>query len=401
MQAAIRGVLGGANVERDLTGQHLGHYKVLRYLGHGGTATIYEALDTTTGGRVALKVLRDDSKQRRFLLEAEALARVQHPHIINVMDFCRAETSTGDHVMILVLEFLDGEDLATTLRHDGPLRWTVVLDYAKQLCRALIAAHDAGVVHCDIKPANCYRVHKTEAPAQIKLLDFGVASFLDPETSACMPEYVPGPDGGPPVLAPRAFTPRYVANELIDGSVYDQRVDIYALGVLVYRLLTNKLPYPPARLYTAPRIEANPAPYPLRRAIPTIEVPEALEAVIFRAIATDPSDRYPDVRTLLTDLEAIETREIRPPRLPPNPLVWGDPAAEDSASMSQTVVAKAIVSDLRQTLPDTLVSDAPTKAPQRPPTPTTSHRWHRLILTTVAGLTFVALWQWLGSFVSP
>jgi serine/threonine protein kinase len=113
------------------------------------------------------------------------------------------------------MEYLEGEDLAATLEHDGPLRWTRVLAIAKQICEALIAAHDQGVVHCDIKPANCFRIVRGDTADFIKVLDFGVASFACRETGKCTPDPAPG-TGQRRLRAaasrgPRLGTPGYMA----------------------------------------------------------------------------------------------------------------------------------------------------------------------------------------------
>jgi serine/threonine protein kinase len=114
---------------------------------------------------------------RRFQQEARAASRLRDEHIIDVSDFGRDTLADGEPVAYLAMEQLEGEDLATTLEQDGPLRWTRVLAIAKQICRALIAAHAQGIVHCDIKPANCFRILRGDTADFIKVLDFGVASF--------------------------------------------------------------------------------------------------------------------------------------------------------------------------------------------------------------------------------
>jgi serine/threonine protein kinase len=371
---------GYASSRADLSGEVLGgRYRLLRPLGHGGMATIYEAEHVEIGKRIALKVLTDarcSDTARRFLMEARAASQLRHEHIIDVTDFGRDTLADGEPVAYMAMEYLEGEDLAVTLAQDGPLRWTRVLTLAKQICRALIAAHEQGIVHCDIKPANCYRITRGDTTDYIKVLDFGVASFACKRTGRCTPDPVPDTGDGRRKSGPRLGTPGYMAGELLSGGTYDHRVDIYALGVLMYRLLTNKMPYPAARLYTAgdsgslagPSSGGNSegsgaaalTPFPMQRAIPTLEISPAFEAVVLRALAQDPEQRHPTARALYEALVAAEEASLRASPLPRDPLRWGaepvDPA--DSSSLSQTEVSRAAMtagasnSALQRTAPD-------------------------------------------------
>ncbi len=346
---ARRGASGSQVGAPDLSGEVLGgRYRLLRPLGHGGMATIYEAEHVEIGKRVAIKVVtpgRCEATAQRFLMEARAASQLRHEHIIDVTDYGRHTLPEGEPVAYLVMEYLEGEDLAATLEQDGPLRWTRVLAIAKQICRALIAAHDQGIVHCDIKPANCFRILRGDTADYIKVLDFGVASFACKRTGRCTPEPVVDAGDGRRKSGPRLGTPGYMAGELLSGGTYDHRVDIYALGVLMYRLLTNKMPYPAARLYAAadsvPGTSADSsgsrslAPFPMQRAIPTLEISPAFEAVVLRALAQDPEQRHPSARALYEALVAAEQEAQRPSPLPRDPLCWGpavpDPRPDDCA----------------------------------------------------------------------
>lgn len=352
-----------------LTGQVLGErYRLLRPLGQGGMATIYEAEHVDIEKRVAVKVLAPEHARcratvQRFLNEARAASRLRHDHIIDITDFGRGPLANGEPVAYFAMEYLEGEDLAATLEHDGPLRWTRVLTIAKQICEALIAAHEAGIVHCDIKPANCFRMVRSDTADFIKVLDFGVASFASEETGKCTPEKPPEQGSGETsgrLSAARVGTPGYMAGELLSGEPYDHRVDIYALGVLMYRLLTNKMPYAAARLYTLPGVENVPSaggnsegsgataltPFPMRRAIATLEIPQEFEALVVKAVARDPDNRYQTARALFEALVAVEQSSMRRSPLPRDPLQWDDGAdIEDSATMSQTEVTREVAAN--------------------------------------------------------
>jgi serine/threonine-protein kinase len=396
---------------RDLAGGLLGgRYRLLSPLGAGGMATVYAAEHVELEKRVAVKVLaqqgRCEATARRFLQEARAASRLRHEHIIDVTDFGRDTLADGESVAYFAMEYLEGEDLATTLEHDGPLRWTRVLAIAKQICGALIAAHAQGIVHCDIKPANCFRIHRGDTQDFIKVLDFGVASFACERTGKCTPEPGPAPDsaesGSRRKSSPRLGTPGYMAGELLSGGSFDHRVDIYALGVLMYRLLTNKMPYPAARLYSAADSGSGSgnsegsgvrqlAPFPMRRAIPTLEISPAFEAVVLKALAQDPEQRHASAQALLADLEAAEQSSLRSSPLPRDPLCWGGPGLEGSAALSQTAVSHVAMahaaSSAERTAPDLSPAgswQAWRKAPGAPAWPALTLRAMLALVVTTA-----------------
>jgi serine/threonine protein kinase len=238
----------------DLSGQLVGaRHRLLRPLGK--RVTLYRAERRPLGERALVRVLplgpgRD--APQRFLRAASAAAGLHHGHIAHVTDFGVQRRADGSSVAYMAMECLAGENLTTTLARRGPLHWTRVLTIAGQVCRALIVAHDRGVVHGDIKPANCFRVAGRAAPDFIKLLDFGTAELA--------------------ATASRAD-------------------DLRAVGVLMYRLLTNRLPE---------------APRSLRRRFPTLEISPAFEAVVLAALSLDPQRRPASARALYRALMAAQ-----------------------------------------------------------------------------------------------
>lgn len=309
----------GRRAAIDLSGRLLaGRYALRRRLGFGGSATIYEADDLELHRRVAVKILdpglRDPGAVDRFVQEARAAASLRSEHIVDVFAFGRSADEGGRELVYMVMELLDGEDLAATLEHGGPLPWRRVLAIGAQVCRALIAAHASGVVHCDIKPGNCFRITRNGADF-IKVLDFGVSRCAGSDGQAGDGRRKSGPVIG---------TPGYMPQEQIRGGPYDHRVDIFALGVLMFRLLTNKMPYAGGSLFV-PRRPAS-GPIPLRRARPTLEIPDALEAVILKSVACDPADRYQSAQELLDALLAVE-RALSPARPAAEPRSWPAAAA--------------------------------------------------------------------------
>lgn len=331
----------GRRGSADLSGSVLaGRYTLLRRIAAGGMATVYEAAAPHASARLAIKVLdpvqADEHAIERFLLEARAASSLRSEHVIDVLDYGREADGRGRELAYIVMERLDGEDLAATLEHDGPLRWTRVLAIGKQVCAALIAAHARGVVHCDIKPGNCFRISRGGTTDFIKVLDFGVASFACKRTGLCMPP-PPPPGDDRRRSGPVIGTPGYMPDELLRGGPYDHRVDIFALGVLMYRLLTNKMPYAGGGLYVPRRPQSGPCP--LRRAAPLLELPDCLEAVILKSVASDPADRYQSAMELLAALREVERETMPPSRLPTDPLAWGDDDDDTDATIDDAPLA--------------------------------------------------------------
>lgn len=356
----------GRRTSVDLTGRSIdGRYRLRRRLGAGGMSTIYEAEVAARPGslararRVALKVLDAGPAADRLLQEARAAASLRSAHVIDVLDYGRGRDELGREHAFIAMECLDGEDLAATLEHDGPLRWTRVLRIGQQVCEALVAAHARGIVHCDIKPGNCFRITHEGTADYIKILDFGVASFADEQTGQCMP---PAANGDGRRKSGPLGTPGYMPEEQLSGGPYDHRVDIFALGVLMYRLLTGKMPYAAGSLYMPRRPQSG--PLPIGRVAPAVEIPAELEAVILKSVAAEPDARFQSAQELLAALQAVEEATMPPSRLPHDPLQWGD--EQPTSSLSATDVHHAALSHTELSLTATRVELEPTRRPRRP-----------------------------------
>jgi serine/threonine protein kinase len=262
-------------------------YRLGHMLGQGGMAAVYLAEDTKLGKAVAVKVLNPEyaiqpKVVQRFIQEARSITRVRHPNVIDVTDY----GVTPDRSVFLVMELLHGEDLSATLERDGPLPWSRLAPIVLQICAALVVVHQGGIVHRDIKPSNCFRIRVTGNPDFIKVLDFGIAKVLEGPAAPGAPQSTTGSLLG---------TPEYMAPELPRGLRPDARVDIYALGVLMYKMLTGSAPFT-AEVYMAVLAKHmfDPVEPPRQRA-PQLEIPEAVEAVIMRALAKERDDRYPSM----------------------------------------------------------------------------------------------------------
>ena len=211
-----------------LTGRTIAGYHLTRYVGEGGTATVYRA-EHPERGLAAVKILRSRLAQdpiavKRFLREAEYGARVNHPNIVRTYDY-----GLADGLQYLALEWAEGEPLAEFINRSGPLAPGLVAKIVEQIGAALTAAHRAGIIHRDLKPAN---IMYDPAHQTAKLLDFGIArdSELNPEERLTRAGFFVG-------------TLQYVAPETLSGELVNEQADVYSLATITYYLLTGALPF--------------------------------------------------------------------------------------------------------------------------------------------------------------
>ncbi|MEZ4452177.1 MAG: serine/threonine-protein kinase [Nannocystaceae bacterium] len=266
--------------ESSLLGRDIvGRYRITQRLGAGGMGTVYRAEHLALTKSVAIKVVQprygdDPAIAQRFVQEARAASALGHEHIVQILDFGEMEGGGS----FLVMEYLEGEDLAETSGARGRWPGSGSLTWARR-SPALAAAHGHGIIHRDIKPANCLRIARTGDPDFIKILDFGLAKVTlgEPdERSLTHTGMLLG-------------TPGYIAPELYRGRRADHRVDLYALGALMYKLLTGELP---AGVSDDPALTRSGAPAPLR-------------ALIERCLSDDPERRHPTAGDLAVELRAI------------------------------------------------------------------------------------------------
>src|SRR5438477_1562300 len=261
-----------------------GRYKIVRKLGSGGMADVYLAEDQELGRRVALKMLNDRHASdaqfvERFRREAQNAAGLNHPSIVSIFDRGHAEGT-----YYIAMEYLDGRTLKELLVRNGPPPIPVAVDYARQILSALGFAHRKGIVHRDIKPHNIV----VRKDGRLKVTDFGIArSGASQMTEA-------GSIVG---------TAQYLSPEQARGAAVDARSDLYSLGILLYEMLTGKVPFTGDAPVEIAMKHLSAIPEPPSKLRP--EVPHDLDAVVMRAIAKDPDLRYQTAEEMDADLARV------------------------------------------------------------------------------------------------
>jgi serine/threonine-protein kinase len=277
-----------------------GRYRVLKPLGEGGMGQVYLAEHEAIEKKIALKVLRPEFSRKedivsRFQQEAISASRIKHPNVLEVFDFGRLDGGEA----FLAMEFLDGHDLADELSRSGILDPSRALPIAMQICRALAAAHARGVVHRDMKPDNVF-LQRTVDGEIVKIVDFGIAQLRSTEEAAQSE-----PRRRRLTKTGMIFgTPEYMAPEQAGGRATDHRVDVYAVGVILYEMFSGAVPFT-GDSFIAVLSAAVHEPPPLLTAVnPELRISAGLQEVIMRALAKKPSDRFATMNDLMTAILA-------------------------------------------------------------------------------------------------
>jgi eukaryotic-like serine/threonine-protein kinase len=268
-------------------------YRLERKLGHGGMGVVYGATDIVMRRQVAVKLIAADPSQEsdvasRFLREARNTARIQHPNIVHVFDLGRS----AQDELFFVMELLDGESLAEKLRKVSHFSVDICVYIARQICIALAHAHEFGVIHRDLKPANVMVVPTVDDPYFVKVLDFGVAKVHDQGTQLTRAGMLVG-------------TVEYMAPEQIKGHPIDARADIYALGVILYRMLTGTPLFRDGGSAQIITRHLNDAPEPMRKRAPQYAISPSLDAIVMKCLAKHPDGRFASMLDLDDALDRL------------------------------------------------------------------------------------------------
>jgi serine/threonine-protein kinase len=270
-----------------------GRYQIENVLGEGGMGIVYRAVHTTLGKQLAIKVLRPEVSKKeeilaRFKQEARSASAIGNQHIIDISDF----GVLPDGSTYFVMEFLGGKSLTEALQ-DGKFETSRTIRVARQLCNALGAAHEIGVVHRDLKPDNVQLIERDNNSDFVKVLDFGIAKVGGASSKLTQAGQVFG-------------TPHYMSPEQCAGTAVDNRTDIYAIGVMMYEMATGQVPFDADNLMGILTKHMYENPIPPRDFDPPTDVPPALEAVIMKALAKKPEGRYQNMAEMAADLQAAE-----------------------------------------------------------------------------------------------
>ena len=263
-----------------------GRYLVDELVGIGGMANVYKATDVSNGRIVAVKILRDEYVQngellRRFKNESKAVALLSHPNIVRVYD-----VNFSDRVNYIVMEYIDGITLKEYIEHKGVLDWKEAVYFTIQILRALQHAHDNGIVHRDIKPQNIMLLKD----GSIKVTDFGIARFAR---------------SGMHTMTDKAIgSVHYISPEQAKGDVTDNRADLYSVGVMLYEMLTGRLPFEAESAVAVAIKHIEEVPKPPREWNP--DIPAGLESIVMRAMQKDAADRYASAAEMLRDIDSFK-----------------------------------------------------------------------------------------------
>jgi serine/threonine protein kinase len=278
-----------------LIGQVLdGRYEIKNVLGEGGMGIVYKARHVTLGKNLAIKVLKADVSKdqeivQRFRQEAQSATAIGNHHIIDISDF----GVLPDGSTYFVMEFLDGISLTRAIEPGQPLKASRTIHIAKQLCRALGAAHDVGIVHRDLKPDNIYLISRGGDRDFVKVLDFGIAKVGGAKSKLTQVGQVFG-------------TPHYMSPEQCAGTAVDKRTDVYALGVIMYEMASSRVPFDADNLMGILTKHLYEEPVKPHELPPPVDVPPALESVIMKCLAKKTDVRFQSMQEVLSDLEAVE-----------------------------------------------------------------------------------------------
>ena len=263
-----------------------GRYEIQDVIGVGGMAVVYKAYDNIDDRIVAVKVLKEEylaneEFRRRFKNESKAIAVLSHPNIVKVYD-----VSFGDRLQYIVMEYIEGITLKEYIEKRGVIDWNEALFFIIQILRALQHAHDKGVVHRDVKPQNIMLLEN----GTIKVADFGIARFSHSESRT--------------VTEKAIGSVHYISPEQAKGELTDEKADIYSVGIMLYEMLTGKLPFDADNAVSVALMQVNSEAQPPRTI--NSKIPVGFEQITMKAMQKSTRERYQSAAEVLMDLEELK-----------------------------------------------------------------------------------------------
>lgn len=262
-----------------------GRYEIQEIIGVGGMSVVYKAYDNIDDRIVAVKILKEEflnneDFKRRFKNESKAIALLSHENIVKVYD-----VNFGEKLQYIVMEYIDGITLKEFINKQGSITWNDALFFMTQILKAVQHAHDKGIVHRDIKPQNIILLPN----GNLKVTDFGIARFSRSDTKTLTEQAI--------------GSVHYISPEQAKGEYTDEKADIYSIGVVLYEMLSGKVPFEADSAVSVALMQVNKNAEDLRSVNP--DIPYGLEQICFHAMQKNPADRYQSATEMLLDLEEI------------------------------------------------------------------------------------------------
>ncbi len=290
-------------------------YEILEVIGSGGMAVVYKALCHKTNRYVAVKILRDDmatdaDSRRRFLTESKAISMLNHPNVVTVYD-----VSCENDPMYIVMELVDGISLKQYMQKRGVLTWEEVMHFAGEIAKALSHAHSKGIIHRDIKPHNILLTKD----GMVKVADFGIARLQGTQNTVVNQEAL--------------GSVHYISPEQARGLPVDARTDIYSLGVVMYEMLTGRLPFEGESAVSVAMQHINATPPQPHDIVP--EIPPGIEAITMKAMKADVEQRYQSMEELLEDIRRFHADKNAPVGVLAASAAQAETAAESTSETAE------------------------------------------------------------------